>query len=389
MATCPRCRRRFADDVDRCSDHDVALLPDWARAVGGDELEPGTEFGDYRITRTLGAGGHGIVYAAEHQSDERQVAIKVLSRRFMGDPDAVSRFVTEARAVAMIGHPNIIDIFELGELDSGLHYQVMELLEGQSLKELLAEQGRLELGEAVPLLCGLADALDAAHAVGVAHRDLKPANIFVVKEEDQPPLAKLVDFGIAKLLGGEAVAHHTATGAAIGTPRYMSPEQWRSEPIDQRADVYGFGAVVHEMLTGRPAFEGESLHSLLLGHLQRPVPAMSSIQPQLPKQLDGPVLRMLSKDAELRTGTAGQAFNDLVAAANAAGIECGVEIPPVPSTLRLGSAPPVVRPRPEHADPSPSAPPTPRRPSKAVAWARRLTGAPEDKSDDDGGSAED
>jgi len=295
--------------------------------------------------------------------------------------------VTEARAVNMIRHPNIIDIYHFGCLDNGQHYHVMELLEGQSLRELLANRGHLGLGEAFPILRGLADALDAAHAVGIAHRDLKPDNVFVVLAAGQAARAKLVDFGVAKLLGGEKVAHRTAPGAAIGTPMYMAPEQWRSKEVDQRADIYSFGAVVHEVLTGFRPFAGDSLQSLLIGHLQSPAPAMSSVAPQLPATLDAPVQRMLAKDPQSRPQAAGEALDELVAAAHEAGIACGddqlgAQPAPTPPQQQARSTvdPAITRDR----DPGQAAR-TGRQTGGAVEWARRLTGSDDDDDDDGGG----
>ncbi|MEP7122704.1 MAG: serine/threonine-protein kinase [Byssovorax sp.] len=316
MAICPECRAGYGDDVQTCPEHGCALVPDDLFVPAADEgLAEGTMVGEYRIQRKLGAGTFGDVYAGEHPLIGKRVAIKVLNQRFATDPVMVSRFVAEARAVNKIRQRNIIDIFSFGVLP-GLdrHYFVMELLDGLTLGELMDRSGRLALSVVIPIVREIAEALDAVHEAGITHRDLKPDNVFLATERDGSYFPKLLDFGIAKLIGDEA-AHRTGPGMVMGTPRYMSPEQARGKPADHRADIYALGVMIHEMLTGRPLFVGESAIDVLLMHATDPPPRMSSVCPDLPAELDAPVLAMLEKDLKKRPSSAGNAVAALVACA--------------------------------------------------------------------------
>src|SRR5262249_42907069 len=185
------------------------------------------QVGEYRTESKLGEGGFGGVYNAVHPLIGKSAAIKVLSRQFSSNPQMVSRFIAEARAVNQIRHRNIIDIFSFGQLADGRQYYVMELLDGVPFDRYLAEHKRLTLTQAAPILRGVARALDAAHGKGILHRDLKPENVYLVFDEDGGVEAKLLDFGLVKLLGDPSGSHRTKTGTPMGTPYYMSPEQCR------------------------------------------------------------------------------------------------------------------------------------------------------------------
>jgi serine/threonine-protein kinase len=295
-------------------------LPDEAFDGADARLERGAVVGDYRIEAMIGAGGFGDVYAAEHAVIGKRAAIKVLHRRYSSEPHVVARFLQEARSVNRIRHRGIVDVFAFDVLPDGRQYLVMELLEGTPLESLLNEQGRLALDEAYPILRSVADALDAAHAAGIAHRDLKPANVFVLRERDGSVAAKLLDFGVAKLTDDEGGQHRTATGVAIGTPNYMSPEQCRGKNVDVRTDVYSYGVLMFEVLTGQLPFTGESTVDILFKHLNEVPPAPSSVLPALPHELDEPILRAMQKRPAQRPQTAGAALAALAAAARAAGI---------------------------------------------------------------------
>ncbi|WP_437515564.1 serine/threonine-protein kinase [Sorangium sp. So ce1099] len=302
-----------------CPEHGGALLPDEAFSGDDLELQPGAMIGEYRVERMLGAGTFGDVYAGEHPLIGKRVAIKVLNRRFASDPTVVSRFVGEARAVNRIRHRNIIDIFSFGVIDER-HYFVMELLDGFTLGALIRREGRLSPGRAASLLEGIADALDAAHAAGITHRDLKPENIFVATEKGGRYFPKLLDFGVAKL-ADEALAHKTATGVAVGTPAYMSPEQVRGKAVDHRSDIYALGVIAHEMLTGTLLFQADSAMDVMMMHLLNEPPRASSACADLPPELDAPVLAMLAKRAQERPPSAGAAVQALVEQVRRLGLE--------------------------------------------------------------------
>ena len=304
-------------------------------AIGATDsaLDAGDVVGEYVIERQLGKGGFGTVYGAVHPLIGKQAAIKVLARRYSSDETMVSRFVAEARAVNQIRHRNIIDIFAFGQLADGRHYYVMELLEGESLEQYLRRNGPLSVAEALPILTSIAKALDAAHAKGIAHRDLKPENIFLAIDDEGERFPKLLDFGIAKLMTlEEPSAHRTATGAPIGTPFYMSPEQCRGKDVDHRTDVYSFGIVAYRLLTGEYPFEAEGYLDLMMLQINaEPVPP-SARNPILTPVIDAAISAMMHKDASRRPRTVIQA----VAAMSAVGT-----ITPASLQSSLGAAPPL------------------------------------------------
>lgn len=290
-------------------------------AIAEEDLPRGTQVGEYVVADKLGEGAFGKVFRAAHPLIGKQAAIKVLSRRYAADPQIVSRFISEARAVNQIAHRNIIDIFSFGRLPDGRHYYIMELLEGRPLDRLLAQRGRLSLEEALPILRGLARALDAAHAKGIVHRDLKPANVFISSDEDGLGAPKLLDFGIAKLFAEERpIEHKTRTGAPIGTPYFMSPEQCQGGAIDHRTDVYAFGVMCFQLLTGELPFSGDHYVEILLKHIQSPPPSPSAVCPAVTPQLDAPILAMMAKRPEDRPDNLTRAVQALEDAARAGGL---------------------------------------------------------------------
>ncbi len=319
MATCPKCRTRYADDAKTCASDGEALLPDAAVGQAEAPLAAGQQVGEYRIEAKIGEGGFGCVYRAVHPLIGKAAAIKVLNRQYSTNPQMLSRFIAEARAVNQIRNRNIIDIFSFGSLEDGRHYYVMELLEGLTLDRYLKQKGRLTPEEAIPILRGVARALDAAHAAGIAHRDLKPENVFLIMEDDGTVFPKLLDFGIAKLLGDAGMTFKTRTGQPIGTPYYMSPEQCRGKDVDHRTDIYSFGILVHEALTGRMPFTGDALMDLLVKQTSAEPPTVSSVCAELPPSLDKPVLDMLRKDPAERPPSVGVAIEELARAAQEAG----------------------------------------------------------------------
>ncbi len=273
--------------------------------TSGNELAPGERVGEYLIEERIGKGGFGTVYRAVHPVIGKQVAIKVLASRFGDDDAIVSRFVAEARAVNQIRHHNIIDIFAFSQLSDGRHYYVMEYLEGETVERAVATRGAMDLAEALPILRGVARALDAAHDKGIAHRDLKPENILLARDPEGRPFPKLLDFGIAKLLGPDTdVLHKTGTGVPLGTPYCMSPEQCRGRDIDHRTDIYSFGILAYRMLTGKYPFDGSDYLELLFKQVNEDAPPPSSINPALSPQVDDAIAWMMRKVPSERPATA-------------------------------------------------------------------------------------
>jgi serine/threonine-protein kinase len=330
MATCPECGSVHDDDLPSCA-NEACALADVLRPVD-DVLAEGTMAGEYRIHHKLGSGTFGDVYAGEHPLIGKKVAVKVLNRRFASDPEMVSRFIAEARAVNRIRQSNIIDIFSFGVLhDRQRQYLVMELLDGLSLRDLLIRKRRLSLPSVITIVSGIAAALDAVHEAGITHRDLKPDNVFLATERDGSYTPKLLDFGIAKLINDD-LAHKTGSGVVLGTPQYMSPEQARGRKADHLSDIYSLGVMIHEMLTGAPPFTGESSVDVLLKHTAQPPPSMSSVCADLPRELDAPVLAMLSKRPRDRPMTAGRAVELLVESAR------GLALAPLESAAVQGAS---------------------------------------------------
>lgn len=265
------------------------------------ELATGTSIGEYEVEFVLGRGAFGTVYAAHQPVIGKRVAIKVLNAELCHDDPAQARFVAEARAVNRIEHPNIVDVFSFGELPDGRSYCVMEYVPGSTLRELLDRHGPLSLADAIEILAPVAEALDAAAEAGVAHRDLKPANVMVSDRDTRGQLTvKLLDFGVAKLVDGPSDLLRTETGAVVGTPSYMSPEQCRGREVDHRSDIYGFGVLLFEMLTGRLPFSGASAFDVMTHHVYSSPPRLNEISDQLPESLAGLTNQLMAKQPEHR-----------------------------------------------------------------------------------------
>lgn len=269
--------------------------------------------GDYQIVKLLGEGGMGEVYAASHRTLGHRTACKVLRREIMSNQEAVERFRQEARLIARVRHQNLIDIFDIGELSDGRLYYVMEYLSGQSLASLL-EKRRLPFREVMQIMRQICAGLSAAHAAGIVHRDLKPENLFLVERPGEPPLVKLVDFGIAKTIGvdGESMKL-TRTGSLVGTPFYMAPEQINGGKVDIRTDVYALGVILYEMCTGRLPFGGETLGEVLIGHLQKTVPPLEKDTQQfgIPQAIAPILAKLLAKNPEDRYESVAALVQDL------------------------------------------------------------------------------
>ena len=273
----------------------------------------GTTLGNYRVLTPVGQGGMAVVYKGYQSSLDRYVAIKVMSHHLADDRTFIDRFQREASGVAQLRHQNVVQMYDFG-LSKGISYMVMEFIEGETLKERLVRQR--ETGERMPfvdviqVIRDLAAALDYAHAHNIVHRDVKPTNVILRQEEQLARLtggasfaAVLADFGVARMLEGVQL---TGTGATIGTPDYMSPEQARGEPAGAQSDVYALGVVLYEMLTGELPFTADTPVAVLLKHMQAIPPSAIMKVPDLPTGVDDVLLRALSKQPDERYATAGR-----------------------------------------------------------------------------------
>ena len=277
-------------------------------------LTPGERLGPYEIQSAIGAGGMGEVYKATDTRLDRIVAVKVLPTHVASDFDLKQRFEREAKTLAALSHPHICPVFDVGQ-QNGIDFLVMEYVEGQTLAERL-EKGALPLDRVLQYAIQIADALDKAHRNGIVHRDLKPGNVMLTRSG-----VKLLDFGLAKLQPAGAVAGMsvagtmtsplTAQGTILGTLHYMAPEQVEGKDADARSDIFSFGAIVYEMVTGRRAFGGRSAASVVAAILEREPPAMSSLQPLTPRSVDRIVATCLAKEADDRWQTARDLLREL------------------------------------------------------------------------------
>jgi eukaryotic-like serine/threonine-protein kinase len=276
-------------------------------------LVAGDVAGELVVERLLGEGAFGRVYRAVHPVIGKLAAVKVLRSTLSRQPDAVRRFLNEARAVSRIQNQHIVKVFGFGSLPDGRLFTSMELCEGCSLEAYLASSGKLPREEALTILTQLGRALDAAHQAGITHRDVKPDNIFVTRDEDGGLCVKLLDFGIAKLAEGTSGELAVTTkGMLLGTPSYMSPEQIRGDVVTPRADVYALGVLAFELLTGRLPFAGLTPVAVMTDHLQREPPRASSFDPTLSRSLDRGIGAMLSKRPEDRPACARAAVQALL-----------------------------------------------------------------------------
>lgn len=269
-------------------------------------LQPGTiVLGKYRVDHPLGEGGMGFVVAATHVELMDRVAIKVLRPEYSHSSELVARFIREARAAASLRSEHVVRVFDVGRLDTGLPYMVMELLEGRDLGS--GPRGEdLPIEEAVDYVIQTCDAMAAAHGRGMVHRDLKPANLFLALDEHGAPTVKVLDFGISKLKqAGANEVTLTAVRGVMGSPLYMSPEQVRSaRDVDQRADIWSLGTILYELISGRSPFDGESVGAVFLAIAGEEPVSLSQLRSDVPAGLDAIVARCLRKDPAGRFQTA-------------------------------------------------------------------------------------
>ena len=267
--------------------------------------------GRYRVADVLGRGGMGVVYRALHLELDQEVAIKVLPTSYARDAETLKRFEREAKTASRVRHPNVVTVFDLGRLDTGEPYLVMELLTGKDLAQVMADRGTLPLKEVVEIMTPVAAALDALHVEGVVHRDIKPSNIFFTKTKAMGEIVKLVDFGLAALHSVEGTERLTSVGHVVGTAVYMAPEAARGALSGPRGDTYALAVVAYEMLTGLAPFDGMPM-AVLLDKLSGPAPRLSQISGNTyDESVEAAFALALQRDAERRPATA-SAFVDML-----------------------------------------------------------------------------
>ncbi len=298
-----------------------------------DEALIGTSVGSFKIVRKLGRGGMGTVFLGEHAIIGSKVAVKILHPHLASNPQLVSRFYAEARAVNLIGHENIVNIFDMSVIPPpggdgpGRYYLIMEYLEGKPLTSLA--KGPLDAKIALPILIQVCDALLAAHSHGVVHRDLKPENIFLVKRAKAENTVKILDFGIAKLFGAHAPGEQTGAGMIVGTPEYMAPEQTTGEAVDGRADLYSLGIISYLLATGRLPFTTGGLTGILLAHRDTVPPAPHELNPRVSQAWSQAIVRCIAKKPEDRFRDANELREALERAVTAPAV-APMERTPVP-----------------------------------------------------------
>ena len=244
----------------------------------------------YEVLSKIGAGGMADVYKGKDQMLNRYVAIKVLKKEYKEDENFVRKFRSEAQAAAGLMHPNIVNVYDVGE-DRGLYYMVMELVEGITLKEYIEKKGRLSHKEVISIAIQVCTGIGVAHAANIIHRDIKPQNIIISKDGK----VKVTDFGIAK-----ATTSNTVSSNAMGSVHYTSPEQARGGFSDQRSDIYSIGITLYEMVTGQVPFDGDSTVSVAIKHLQEEITPPSEIVPDIPYSLEQIILKCTQKNSERR-----------------------------------------------------------------------------------------
>ncbi|MFN7131730.1 MAG: serine/threonine-protein kinase, partial [Myxococcales bacterium] len=334
----------------------------------------GARVGNFRVVRLLGRGGMGSVYLGEHEVIGSKVAIKVLHRHLAADQGLVDRFYAEARAANLIGHENVVSIFDIAHLPPNDHYLVMEFLEGDTLASVGARG--LPTADAVPILMQGCDALGAAHARGVVHRDLKPENVFLVRRGQQQHFVKLVDFGIAKIL---SVASATMAGLMVGTPEFMAPEQWGGQEVDGRTDLYALGMIAYQLATGALPFVANDVFGYFRAHRELAPTPPRQLNPEVPRALEAAILKALAKDPADRFQTAAQ-FREALEAVLRPDVAAPAPAP-IPTPISTPTPTPFpVRAEPLVPPPQPPPEPPPRRKGFAatLAWpdgtlAARLT----------------
>ncbi|HEY9678030.1 MAG TPA: protein kinase [Drouetiella sp.] len=291
---CLECNRQFTGIVAACP-HDGSLLV----SVVQDPLLGTTLAGNYEIMEVIGHGGMGVVYKARHALMNRIVAIKMLQAQLISDSMSVKRFQQESMSASRINHPNVITIYDFGISPSGQPFIVMDYLQGESLADVIKNDGQVGVERAIKILSQACDALDHAHKQNVLHRDVKPTNFVLINYDDETDFVKVVDFGVAKLMNDSPDGQRlTQAGEVCGSPVYMSPEQCTGAELDQRSDIYSMGIVIYETLTGKLPILGKTMVDTMSKHISEMPPTFTQARPDLyiPERLEQVVFRALAKD---------------------------------------------------------------------------------------------
>ena len=342
MKACPQCHIRFPTDAIHC------LLDGAVLAAILDPLIGKTIAGCYVIEDMLGEGGMSTVYRARHKLIDRPCAIKVMNPALATDANVRERFRREARSTQAIAHPNVIEIFDQGEMEDGIPYIVMELLDGSTLSTLV-DAGPIAPARSLPIMIQIARGIARAHDLGVVHRDLKPDNIFVCRRGERGDVIKILDFGIAR---SRADTRLTNAGELFGTPQYMAPERITSGEAGPSVDLYALGVIFYEMATGQLPFSAPDPATFLIRHMKDVPPPPRRVDARVPERLDALVLQLLEKDPRARPVDAHRVEHDLVDLSRA----LRVTVPPEPE-----------------ADPSSSRPAARTLPAAAIdQWSQRV-----------------
>ncbi len=305
MKVCPQCGKAFDDSSEVCaSDHSKLILID---PGDPDPLLGKLLDGRYRLIRKIGQGGMGAIYRAVHTEMSRTCAIKLLTALSPGKDDAIARFKREAKNSSRIDNVHAVTIYDFGQADDGLLFLVMELIDGQPLSRLIADQRVLPIDRVVHITNQIAEALAAAHALGIVHRDLKPDNVMIMRRGSDSDFVKVLDFGIAKTVADEGGDNLTKTGFVLGTPVYMSPEQLMGENLDGRSDIYSLAIIVYEMLSGRLPFEGENPQAVMMKRVMSQPIRLGAAAPSVSESVERAVMVGLERDRDTRTSEV-QAF---------------------------------------------------------------------------------
>ena len=314
MKECQICKKCYADEVNTCPDDGMPTV----QTISG---EPVLE-GKYHLEKRLGQGGMGVVYKARHAYLKTSHAIKVILPDLVGnDPQLVTRFRQEALAAAAIRHQNVVGVSDYGVVGGKMPFLVMEYVEGESLHDLLAREGKLSPEKALDLMAAICAGVGAAHHQGIVHRDLKPLNIMICTgKKSMTEAVKILDFGLAKIKSGELLGSfiQAQTTGLMGSPYYMAPEQWADEEPDARADVYSLGVMLYQMLSGDVPFKGSSIPAIMKKHLSDAPPAFAEMNTKIAPQIEYAVRHTLEKSRETRTQNVEQLVEELTKAVQTA-----------------------------------------------------------------------